>query len=176
MELLNNGVQFHKKQYNMKAVNNNGIITTYPDVPKSFRSSTGYHLNARAMSAAALRNAGLFDVIIDESYDSRIHTLGEIYWDTQATVFRKDTEDITWSESLSELKEQAINNFKAQIGNELAKTDWYIIREADNGADVPADVVDARVALRELSETVESEISALTTKKKVKTYDFPNID
>jgi hypothetical protein len=128
------------------------------------------------MTADELRNAGLFDVIIDESYDSRIHTLGEIYWDTQATAFRKDTEDITWSESLSELKEQAINNFKAQIGNELAKTDWYIIREADNGADVPADVVDARVALRELSETVESEISALTTKKKVKTYDFPNID
>jgi hypothetical protein len=160
----------------MKAVNNNGIITTYPDVPKSFRSSTGHHLNARAMSADALRNAGLFDVIIDESYDSRIHTLGEIYWDTQATVFRKDAEDITWSETLAELKEQAINNFKAQIGNELAKTDWYIIREADNGADVPADVVDARVALRELSETVESEISALTTKKKVKTYDFPNID
>ena len=160
----------------MKAVNNNGIITTYPDVPKSFRSSTGHHLNARAMSADALRDAGLFDVIIDESYDSRIHTLGEIYWDTQATVFRKDTEDITWSETLSELKEQAINNFKARIGNELAKTDWYIIREADNGADVPADVVDARVALRELSDTVESEIGALTTKKKVKTYDFPNID
>jgi hypothetical protein len=160
----------------MKAVNNNGIITTYPDVPKSFRSSTGHHLNARAMSADALRNAGLFDVIIDESYDSRIHTLGEIYWDTQATVFKKDTEDITWSETLAELKDQAITNFKHRIGSKLAKTDWYIIREADNGADVPADIVDARVALRELSETVESEINALTTKKKVKTYDFPNID
>jgi len=160
----------------MKAVNNNGIITTYPDVPNKFKSSTGYHLNARSMTADELRNAGLFDVIIDDSYDSRIHTLGEIYWDTQATVFKKDAEDITWSETLTELKEQAINNFKARIGNELAKTDWYIIREADNGADVPADIVDARVALRELSETVESEISALTTKKKVKTYDFPNID
>jgi hypothetical protein len=160
----------------MKAVNNNGIITTYPDVPKSFRSSTGYHLNARAMSSDALRNAGLFDVIIDESYDSRIHTLGEIYFDSAASAFRKDAEDITWSETLAELKEKRINNFKAQIGNELAKTDWYIIREADNGADVPADIVDARVALRELSDTVESEIGALTTKKKVMQYDFPNID
>ena len=45
----------------------------------------------------------------------------------------------------------------------------------DNGADVPADIVDARVALRELSDTVESEINALTTKAKVITYDFPNI-
>lgn len=128
------------------------------------------------MTADELRNAGLFDVIIDDSYDSRIHTLGEIYFDSASTAFRKDTEDITWSETLAELKEQSINNFKAQIGNKLATTDWYIIREADNGADVPADIVDARVALRELSETVESEISALTTKKKVKTYDFPNID
>ena len=160
----------------MKAVNNNGIITTYPDVPKSFRSSTGHHLNAKAMSADALTNAGLFDVIIDENYDLKIHTLGEIYWDTGATVFRKDKEDITWDESLSEIKAKEITNFKARIGSELSKTDWYIIREADNGADVPAEVVDARVALRELSDTVESEINALTTKKKVKTYDFPNID
>ena len=160
----------------MKAVNNNGIITTYPDTPQQFKSSTGFHLNARGMTASQLTDAGLFDVIIDENYDSRIHTLGEIYWDTQATAFRKDAEDITWSETLSELKEQAINNFKARIGNELAKTDWYIIREADNGADVPEEIVDARVALRELSDTVESEINALTTKKKVKTYDFPNID
>ncbi len=160
----------------MKAVNNNGIITVYQGVPQQFKSSTGFHLNARGMTADELRSAGLFDVIIDENYDSRIHTLGEIYWDSGATVFRKDAEDITWSETLSELKEQAINNFKARIGNELAKTDWYIIREADNGADVPEEIVDARVALRELSETVESEISALTTKKKVKTYDFPNID
>ena len=160
----------------MKAVNNNGIITVYQGVPQQFKSSTGFHLNARGMTADELTNAGLFDVIIDENYDSRIHTLGEIYWDTGATVFRKDKEDITWDESLSEIKEREINNFKARIGSELSKTDWYIIREMDNGVDVPAEIVDARVALRELSDTVESEINALTTKKKVKTYDFPNID
>ena len=160
----------------MKAVNNNGIITVYQGVPQQFKSSTGFHLNARGMTADELTNAGLFDVIIDENYDSRIHTLGEIYWDTGATVFRKDKEDIAWDESLSEIKEREINNFKARIGSELSKTDWYIIREMDNGADVPAEIVDARVALRELSDTVESEINALTTKKKVKTYDFPNID
>ena len=159
----------------MKAVNNNGIITVYQGVPQQFKSSTGFHLNARGMTADELTNAGLFDVIIDENYDSRIHTLGEIYWDIGATVFRKDKEDITWDESLSEIKEREINNFKARIGSELSKTDWYIIREMDNGADVPAEIVDARVALRELSDTVESEINALTTKAKVITYDFPNI-
>ena len=160
----------------MKAVNNNGIITTYPDVPKQFKSSTGYHLNARGMTASELTDAGLFDVIIDENYDSRIHTLGEIYWDSGALVFRKDAEDITWSESLSELKERQINNFKGQIGSKLAETDWYIIRNADNGTEVPTEVAEARQALRDQSDSVESEINALTTKKKVMQYDFPNID
>ena len=160
----------------MKAVNNGGVITFYQSLPNTFRSSTGLHLNVKEWSDSKMKENGLFDVIIDDSYDERIHDLGEIYWDTQATVFKKDISNKTFAKSLSELKDQAITNFKHRIGSKLAKTDWYIIREADNGADVPADIVDARVALRELSETVESEINALTTKKKVKTYDFPNID
>ena len=159
----------------MKAVNNNGTITTYPDVPKQFRSSTGYHLNARSMTADELRNAGLFDVIIDENYDSRIHTLGEIYFDSASSVFRKDAIDITWSESLDELKTKQINNFKGQIGSKLAATDWYIIRNADNGTEIPTDIAEARQALRDQSEVVENEINALTTKKAVMSYDLPNV-
>ena len=159
----------------MKAVNNAGEITFYQSLPNSFRSSTGLHLNVKGWSDSKMKDNGLFDVIIDDNYDERIHDLGEIYWDTGATVFRKDKSNKTFDKSVSELKEQAISNFKSRIGSELAKTDWYIIREMDNGADVPADIVDARVALRELSDTVESEINALTTKAKVITYDFPNI-
>ena len=159
----------------MKAVNNAGVITFYQSLPNSFRSSTGLHLNVKGWSDQDMKDNGLFDVIIDDNYDSRIHDLGEIYWDTGATVFRKDKSNKSFENSVSELKEQAISNFKSRIGSELAKTDWYIIREADNGADVPADIVDARVALRELSDTVESEINALTTKAAVITYDFPNI-
>jgi len=159
----------------MKAVNNAGVITFYQSLPNSFRSSTGLHLNVKGWSDQDMKDNGLFDVIIDDNYDSRIHDLGEIYWDTGASVFRKDKSNKSFDKSVSELKEQAISNFKHRIGGELAKTDWYIIREMDNGADVPEDIVDARVALRELSNTVESEINALTTKAKVITYDFPNI-
>ena len=159
----------------MKAVNNAGVITFYQSLPNSFRSSTGLHLNVKGWSDQDMKDNGLFDVIIDDNYDSRIHDLGEIYWGTGASVFRKDKSNKSFDKSVSELKEQAISNFKSRIGSELAKTDWYIIREMDNGADVPEDIVDARVALRELSDTVESEINALTTKAKVITYDFPNI-
>lgn len=160
----------------MKAVNINGKITIHASVPETLVSSTGTHLNARAMSNADLRNAGLFDVIIDENYDSRIHDLGEIYFDSAATVFRKDAVDKTWSQSLSDLKDRQINNFKGQIGSKLAVTDWYVIRNVDNGTEVPTEVTEARQALRDQSETVENEISSLTTKKAVMSYDFPNID
>ena len=159
----------------MKAVNNNGIITTYPDVPKQFRSSTGYHLNARGMTADELRNAGMFDVIIPEEYDSRVHDLDEIYFDSAASVFKKDIINKTWSQTLAQLKEQQINNFKGQIGSKLTQTDWYIIRNADDATEIPADITTARAELRTQSNTVETEINALTTKKAVMSYDFPNI-
>ena len=160
----------------MKAVNNAGTITFYQSLPNSFRSSTGLHLNVKDWSDEKMQSNGLFDVIIDDSYDSRIHNLGEIYWDTEATVFRKDKSNKTWSQSLSVLKEQAINNFKSLVGSKLAQTDWYIIRNVDNGSEIPSDVKEARQDLRNTSDTVEQEINAITTKAGVVSYDFPNIN
>ena len=159
----------------MKAINKNGKITIYQGVPQSFTSSQGVHLNAPNMSEQALKDAGLFDLIIDENYDERIHGLGEIYWDTENTVFRKDAEDKTWSETLDELKTNRINHFKSMVNSELAKTDWYVIRKADNNDAIPSDVQTARTNLRTQSATVETEINALTEKKEVVLYDFPNI-
>lgn len=160
----------------MKAINKNGKITIYQGVPQSFTSSQGVHLNAPNMSEQALKDAGLFDVIISEDYDDRIHDLGEIYWDTQNTVFRKDLVDKTWSETLEELKTKKINHFKSLINTELQKTDWYVIRKSDNGDAVPSVIIDEREELRTQSTTVENEINALTTKKEVILYDFPNIN
>ena len=160
----------------MKAVNNAGTITFYQSLPNSFRSSTGLHLNVKDWSDEKMQSNGLFDVIIDDSYDSRIHNLGEIYWDTEATVFRKDKSNKTWSQSLSVLKEQAINNFKSLVGSKLAQTDWYIIRNVDNGSEIPSEIQEARQDLRNTSDTVEQEINAITTKAGVVSYDFPNID
>ena len=160
----------------MKAVNNAGTITFYQSLPNSFRSSTGLHLNVKDWSDEKMQSNGLFDVIIDEDYDSRIHNLGEIYWDTEATVFRKDKSNKTWSQSLSVLKEQAINNFKSLVGSKLAQTDWYIIRNVDNGSEIPSEIQEARQDLRNTSDTVEQEINAITTKAGVVSYDFPNIN
>ena len=159
----------------MKAINKNGKITIYQGVPQSFTSSQGVHLNAPNMTEEALKDAGLFDVIISSEYDERIHDLGEIYWDAENTVFRKDLIVKELIETLDELKTNRINHFKSLVNSELQKTDWYIIRNADNSDAVPEEIQTARADLRSQSATVENEINALTTKKEVVLYDFPNI-
>ena len=159
----------------MKAVNNNGKIKVYASVPDSFQSSTGVHMNAPKMTEEELKNAGMFDVLISDDYDERIHTLGEIYFDSPNTVFRKDLVVKEWNETLDELKTRRINHFKSQVNSKLAETDWYVVRKADNGDAIPSDVQTARTNLRTQSATVETEINALTEKKEVVLYDFPNI-
>ena len=159
----------------MKAINKNGKITIYQGVPQSFTSSQGVHLNAPNMTEQALKDAGLFDLIIDENYDERVHDLDEIYWDTASTVFRKDAKDKTWTETVGELQTRRINHFKSLINSKLAETDWYVIRKTERAIDVPSEVSTERNDLFTKCETVESEINALSTKKEVVLYDFPNI-
>ena len=160
----------------MKAVNNAGIITFYQSVPDTFRSSTGLHLNVKNWSSQDMKDNGLFDVIIDNNYDERIHDLGEIYWDTQSTVFKKDIINKTFTKSLEEYKEQAINNFNSRIGGELAKSDWYIIREMENGTEVPSEITSKRQTLRDTANGTEIEINALITIEEIITFDYPNLD
>ena len=62
------------------------------------------------------------------------------------------------------------------VNSKLQKTDWYVIRKSDNGDAVPEDIQTARIDLRTQSTTVETEINALSTKKEVILYNFPNID
>lgn len=155
-----------------KAINKNGTIKVYNGVPKTLYGSNGTHLNARAMSGAELREAGLFDVVLPDSYDSRIHDLSEIYWDSENTQFTYDKSNKTWSQTLAELKEQKIANLKSSANSELSKTDWYIVREAEGGTAAPQSILDDRNAIRSTVATKEGEINAKTTKASVITYDI----
>lgn len=57
--------------------------------------------------------------------------------------------------------------FKAEqkniAGSLLAATDWYIVREAETGTAVPANVLAYRQAVRDASNAREAEIEAVTT-------------
>jgi len=160
----------------MKAINNQGIITIHQSVPHTLQTPTGTIMNAPALSDNELKELGLFDLIIPADFDERIHDLGEIYFDSATSVFKKDIVNKTWTKTIEQYKEQAINNFNHRVGSELAKTDWYIIREMENGTEVPSEITSKRQTLRDTANATEIEINELITIEEIITFDYPNFD
>jgi len=72
------------------------------------------------------------------------------------------------------LKSNAIATVKAQAGGLLAPTDWMVVRSAENGTDIPADVLAYRAAVRLASETIETAITnAADLAAFIALYDVP---
>jgi hypothetical protein len=61
------------------------------------------------------------------------------------------------------LKSQWCAKVKQQAGNLLSSTDWYVVRKAEAGTDVPVDVSNHRSAVRAYSNYLEGQIAAVTT-------------
>ena len=75
------------------------------------------------------------------------------------------------------LKSNAIATVKAQAGGLLAPTDWMVVRSAENGTDIPANVLAYRAAVRAASGTIEAAITAVTTLDAfMALYDAPMVD
>ena len=128
------------------------------------------------LSDNELKELGLFDLIIPADFDERIHDLGEIYFDSASSVFKKDIVNKTWTKTIEQYKEQAINNFNHRVGSELDKSDWYIIREMENGTEVPSEITSKRQTLRDTANATEIEINELITIEEIITFDYPNLD
>ena len=157
----------------MKAINRNGTIQVYNSVPKVFKGQQKEYLGGfDNLSEAQQRAEGLFDVVMPDGYDSRVHDLGDIFWDSANTRFTYPKTNKTWSQSLAELKEQKIANLKASANSKLSETDWVIIRDTELGNTTAQDILDARAAIRTSVATKESEINAKTTKASVVKYDI----
>jgi len=69
------------------------------------------------------------------------------------------------------LKEQMIATVKSQVGSRLKTTDWMVIREADGGTAMNADVKAYRAAIRTEGDAKEVEINALVTLDDVINYE-----
>ena len=61
---------------------------------------------------------------------------------------------------LDELKETWTVKVKEEAGSMLSQTDWYVIRQAENSAAVPAEVLSRRGEIRTLSNEKETAIAA----------------
>jgi len=148
----------------MKAILVNGEIKTFNKVPNSWSDENGLHLNIKDGSKYGFKD------VVYPTFDARIEELSNLHLD--GDVYTYDVIDKPIKETLAELKEQKINNLKSIVGDKLSKTDWYIIRESDSGEVTPADVRGERAALRTESDSIETEINALKSKKDVVLFDI----
>lgn len=156
-----------------KAVEINGSIKTYSALPKSWGNVIG---GFDLLSDSELETHGFYNIEYPSDYDSQIHNLGSLSFDSDNSVFSYSKINKTWSQSVSELKEQKITNLKHTYNRELQKTDWIIIRDQELGNTTEQNVLDARAALRTECSEKEAEINALTTKANIVKYSLPNFN
>ena len=142
----------------MKAIEINGEIKTFSKLPKTWTDENGLHLNI-----GDGYSLGFKDVVIPHS--DKTQTITNIHLD--GDVYTYDVIDLKIEESLSALKSEKVYELKSLVGDKLSETDWYIIREADSGEATPQSIKDERAELRALSNAIEADINALTTKKAV---------
>ena len=60
------------------------------------------------------------------------------------------------------LKSQWCAKVKQQAGGLLSPTDWYVVRKAEAGTDIPIDVSNYRSAIRAYSNYLEGQITGVT--------------
>ena len=97
------------------------------------------------------------------------------YWNGAYTLDRSgDTVVGTYASTprdVDTLKEQMIATVKSQVGSRLKTTDWMVIREADGGTAMNADVKAYRAAVRTEGDEKESAINDLATLNDVILYE-----
>ncbi len=146
-----------------------GTIKTFSRVPKSFGKVIG---GFNSLSSSELETYGFYDIVTPTITASQ--ELGDIEWDSDNSVFTYPVENKTFSQSLAEMKAQKIANLKHSYGQELAKTDWIIIRDQELGNTTDSDITSSRVGLRGDCATHETAINGKTTKAQVADYSLPN--
>ena len=152
----------------MKAIEINGEIKIYSQLPKSWGNVIGgFHL----LSDEQLESYGFYDVVTPD-HNQSVEELSEIYFDSDNDVFTYNVNDKNWSETVAELKAIRIKELNNKAHNLLSITDWEIIRKADTGDEVSPDTQENRNEIRDNVVIIEAEINSKTTKKSVMSYEF----
>jgi hypothetical protein len=150
----------------MKAKDYNGTIKTFPAVPKSYGNIIG---GFDLLSDIELQGYGFYDVVYPE-YNDLIQELGNISFDSDNNQFVYAIVDITWEETLAELKTQQITVAKNAASDSLRHTDWVIIRDTELGNTTSQAILDSRAAVRTACDAHEVAINALADKAAVMSY------
>ena len=152
----------------MKAIEINGEIKVYNKLPNSWKGVMG---NFSKLSDEEIKAYGFYDVEIPE-YNSSIQKLTNLTFNESSKKFIYQVEDLTWDETLEELKENKKNRLKFNVKNKLRETDWYYIRKLQRNIDVPAEIEVERNTLLNQYDIEKEKINAFTQKAEVIKYEL----
>ena len=154
----------------MKARLESGKVVKYSKIPSEWIGTKHYIGGFHNATTEEHETEGFFDVITPD-YDSIIQQIDNLHFDEEQNAFVYDVNDKTISETVAELKEIKIKELKEMAYHKLSNTDWYAIRKAENGTDIPSDIQTERDTIRTDVATKEGEINALKTKASILKYD-----
>ena len=166
----------------MKARLESGKVVKYSTIPSEWNGTKHYIGGFHNATTEELEAEGFYDVI-EPVYDPviqvahNLHITAYAYTDIDGNELTRDAfvYDIkakTISETVAELKVIHIKALKSLAYGKLSPTDWYAIRKAEKGTDIPSDIQTERDAVRTSVSTKEGEINALTTKAAILRYDI----
>ena len=120
------------------------------------------------------------------TYDADAGTVTATYGDATAkahadTLFTADDEDnglgTEGEVKVKGLKTVKIEKLKKDAANELARTDWYIVRKADTNTAIPSAITNHRAAVRTKCASMETAITNASNTAAIQTlYTFTTDD
>ena len=172
----------------MIAIERSGTIQTFNRLPNEWNDEKGYHINFRKVTNK--EDYGFYDIVTPE-YDKVTQQLSPIFWDTDNKVFTytvinidfdatypvldeegKETEETKPVYDKDKLKSNIIVTVKADANRLLAPTDWYSSRKSELGTAIPDSVLANRKKIRDKVDTIEAEVTALTTVESILKYTY----
>ena len=143
-------------------------------VPFSTEDGTQYPANWLQLTTLEEKQA---IGITEESEPARVDD--RFYWNGDLNN-PKELEDITDENGLTTkgLKSNFVSQIKQTAGSILIQTDWYVVRKADIGTEIPENVITYRASIRERSNELEQAINGVTTVEQLIALDlsFPNME
>ena len=167
----------------MKARLESGKVVKYSRIPSEWKGIKHYIGGFHNATTEELEAEGFFDVITPD-YDPVIQVIHNLHLegsyaftdiegnDATREVFTYDVKTKAISETVAELKTKQIKALKSLAYDKLSSTDWYAIRKAEKGTEIPSDIQTERDAIRTSVSTKEGEINALTTKASILKYSI----
>ena len=182
----------------MYALVENNIITKYFNRPKGFTLGDNQYPADIFMkwSVEEKEAIGIYEVVFDDSnkkdekwYNNTNQSFAfanDTVTATYGTAVPKAHADANGTDSdgveldplvvITGLKTQLIRDLKLQVANELARTDWYIIRNTEKSTAIPSSISTHRDAVRTKQAAQETQITNASDTLALETlYTYVNI-